>query len=50
MDWPLPPPEAERQTGDSQSQKARGKHSLRDDIPYQTVCRLPVVNQVFLGS
>ena len=45
-----PPPEAGRQAGDSQSQKARGKFSPRDCILYQTACRLPVANQVFLGS
>ena len=36
--------------GDSQSWKARGKLSPRDGIPYQTASRLPVANQVFLGS
>ena len=50
MDWPIPPPEAERQAGDSQSQKARGNLSPRDSILHQTVSRLPVANQVFLGS
>ena len=49
MDWPIPPPEAERQVGDSQSQKARGNLSPRDCILYQTVSRLPVANQDFLG-
>ena len=34
--------------GNSQSRKARGKLSPRDGIPYQTVSRLPVANQVFL--
>ena len=42
--------EAGRQAGDSQSQKARGKLGPRDGIPYQTARRLPVANQVFLGS
>ena len=42
---PFPPPEAERQAGDSKSQKARGNGLL-----HQTVSRLPVANQVFLGS
>ena len=42
--------EAERQAGNSQSQKARGNHGPRDRILYQTVSRLPVANQVFLGS
>ena len=37
------------QASDSQSWKARGKLSPRDSIPYQTVSRLPVANQVFLG-
>ena len=41
--------EAERQAGNSQSQKARGNLSPRDGIFYQTVNRLPVANQVFLG-
>ena len=36
--------------GDSQSQKARGKVGPRDGILYQTASRLPVANQVFLGS
>ena len=36
--------------GDSQSQKARGKLGPRDGILYQTASRLPVANQVFLGS
>ena len=39
-----------RQAGDSQSQKARGNLGLRDGILYQTVSRLSVANQVFLGS
>ena len=47
-DWPIPPPEAERQAGNSQSQKARGNLSPRDGILYQIVSRLPVANQVFL--
>ena len=44
-----PPPEAERQAGNRQRWKARGKLGLRDSIFYQTVSRLPVANQVFLG-
>ena len=36
--------------GDSQSQKARGNLGLRDSILHHTVSRLPVVNQVFMGS
>ena len=43
-------PEAGRQVGDSQSQKARSKLSPRDGSLSQTVSRLPVANQVFLGS
>ena len=43
MDWSLPPLEAERQGGSSQSWRARG-------IFHQTVSRLPVANQVSLGS
>ena len=44
------PPEAGRQVGNIQSWKARGKLGPRDSIPCQTVSRLPVANQVFLGS
>ena len=47
MDWPIP---HQRQVGDSQNQKARGKHGHRDGILYQTVSRFPVANQDFLGS
>ena len=43
-------PEAGKQASNSQSQKARGKLSPRDGIPYHTASRLPVANQVFLGS
>ena len=50
MDRPILPPEAERQAGNSQSQKARGNLGPRDSIFHQTVSRLPVANQVFLGS
>ena len=50
MDWPIPLLEAERQVGDSQSQKARGNLGPRDSIHHQTVSRLSVANQVFLGS
>ena len=45
-----PLPEAGRQAGTSQSWKERGKLGPRDSIPYQTVSRLSVTNQVFLGS
>ena len=45
-----PPPEAERQAGDSQNKKARGKLGPRDSILYQTESRLPVANQVLLVS
>ena len=47
MDWSIPLPEAGRQAGASQSWKERGKLG---PIPYQTVRRLAVTNQVFLGS
>ena len=47
---PSPLPEVERQTGDSQSWKARGNLCPRAGILYKTVSRLPVINQVFLGS
>ena len=42
--------EVERQVGDSQKRKTRGNLSPRDGILHQTVSRLPVANQVFLGS
>ena len=45
-----PPPEAERQAGEGQSQKARGNLDPRGGILYQTASRLPVANQVFMGS
>ena len=41
MDWPLLPLEAERQAGDSQSQKARGNLGPRDGLLHQTVSRFP---------
>ena len=47
---PLRPLEAERQAGDSQSRKAMGNLGPRDGILHQTVSRLPVTNQAFLGS
>ena len=47
---PLPPQEAERQLGNIQSQKARGNLSPSDGNLHQTASRLPVANQVFLGS
>ena len=50
MDLPIPLLVVERQAGDSQSWNARGKLGPRDSILYQTVSRLPVANQVFLGS
>ena len=50
MDWALHPLEEERQAGDSQSQEARGNLGPRDGILHQTVIRLPVANQDFLGS
>ena len=42
--------EAERQAGDSQSWKAKGDLGCINGILHQTVSRLPVANQVFLGS
>ena len=42
------PEDPGRQASSSQSW-IKGKLSLRDDIPYQTVSRLPVANQDFLG-
>ena len=50
MYQPLSLLEVERQMCDSQSQKARGNLSPRDCILHQKVSRLPVANQVFLGS
>ena len=50
VDWPLPPMEAERQAGNSQSRKVRGNLSPREGILHQTVSRPSVANQVFLGS
>ena len=46
-DRPMPLLEAERQVGDCQ--EARGNLGPRDSILHQTVSRLPVANQVFLG-
>ena len=42
MDRPFPPEEADRQ--------GRGNLGPRDGILHQIVSRLPVANQVFLGS
>ena len=39
-----------REAGRQQPEQERGKLSPRDGILYQTVSRLPVANQVFLGS
>ena len=50
MDQPLPLLVAKRQVGESRSRKARGNLDPRDSILHQTVSRLPVANQVFLGS
>ena len=44
------PRRRQRQAGDCQSQKATGNLGPRDSILHQTVSRLPVANQVFLGS
>ena len=49
MDGPLPLLEVERQACDSQSWKARGNLGHKDGILHQTVSRLPVTDQVFLG-
>ena len=43
-------PEAERQARDNQSRKARGNLGPRDGILHHSVSRLPVANQIFLGS
>ena len=50
MDRPIPTPETEMQAGNSQSRKVRGNLGPREGILHQTVSRLPVANQVFLGS
>ena len=50
MGQPIPPLEAERQAGDSQSWKAMGNLRPRDGILHQIVSMLSVANQVFLGS
>ena len=50
MDQPLPLLVAKRQVSESQSRKVRGNLGPRDSILHQTVSRLPVANQVFLGS
>ena len=42
--------EAERQVCENQSQMERDKLGPRDGILYQTLSRLPVANQIFLGS
>ena len=47
MDWPIP---CHRQgAGGRQPELERGKLGPRDSNPYQTVNRLPVANQDFLG-
>ena len=43
-------PEDPGRQASSRQSWIKGKLSLRDDIPYQTVSRLPVANQIFLGS
>ena len=50
MDQPILPLEAERQACDNQSQKARDNLGHTDGILHQTVSRVPVAKQVFLGS
>ena len=46
-----PPPAGGREAGGrQQSQKVRGNISPRDSILHKTVSRLPVPNEVFLGS
>ena len=49
MDWPVSS-EGGREAGGRQPGLERGKLGPRDSIPYQTAKRLPVANQVFLGS
>ena len=50
MDWPIPPPETERQAGNSQSWKRKGNLSPRDGILHQTERVLSVADKVFLRS
>jgi len=50
VDQPILPLEAERQACDNQSQKARDNLGPTDGILHQTVSRVPVAKQVFLGS
>ena len=45
-----PPAEVEKQAGESQSRRVRGNLRPREGILYQTARRLPVANQVCLGS
>ena len=48
--WTGPSPARGRESGRQQPEQERGNIAPRDGIPYQTVSRLPVVNQVLLGS
>jgi len=45
-----PAPTRGREAGEQPPEPERGKLSPRDGIPYRTASRLPVANQVFLGS
>ena len=45
-----PSPTRGREAGEQPPEPERGKLSPRDGIPYRTASRLPVANQVFLGS
>ena len=45
-----PSPTRGMEAGGQQPESERGKLSPRDGIPYRTASRLPVANQVFLGS
>ena len=48
--WTAPSPTGGRAVGRRQPEPERVKLGPRDSIPYQNVSRLPVANQVFLGS
>ena len=48
--WTAPSPSGGREVGRRQPEPERDKLGPRDSIPYQNVSRLPVANQVFLGS
>ena len=50
MDWPIPNQRQGSRWGRAGARRQGGKLGPREGILYQTVSRLPVANQVFLGS